>query len=170
MDGLLIGRFQPFHLGHLHALEFALSCVDNLWIGIGSSNKPRDRSNPFSVEERKEMILTSINDAMAQKISLYPMPDFNNHAKWIEMIDLTVPKFEAVFSNDHITRHLYAKKNVKVIPIVFLKRDILSGTHIRNLIADDKDWAKLVPDGTHNVIHKYYDSCTKYIRSFSNFK
>ena len=40
MDGLLIGRFQPFHLGHLEALQFALSKVDKLWVGLGSSNKP----------------------------------------------------------------------------------------------------------------------------------
>ncbi len=39
MNGLLIGRFQPFHLGHLEALQFALSKVDKLWIGLGSSNK-----------------------------------------------------------------------------------------------------------------------------------
>ena len=55
MDGLLIGRFQPFHLGHLDALGFALSKVDKLWVGLGSSNKSIEKSNPFSAEERKEM-------------------------------------------------------------------------------------------------------------------
>ena len=34
MDGLLIGRFQPFHLGHLDALRFALTKVENLWLGL----------------------------------------------------------------------------------------------------------------------------------------
>ena len=53
MNGLLIGRFQPFHLGHLDALRFALSKVDKLWIGLGSSNKPLQKNNPFSAEERK---------------------------------------------------------------------------------------------------------------------
>ena len=54
MNGLLIGRFQPFHLGHLEALKFALSKVDNLWLGLGSSNKSIEKSNPFSAEERKK--------------------------------------------------------------------------------------------------------------------
>ncbi len=60
MDGLLIGRFQPFHLGHLDAVMFGLSKVENLWIGIGSSNKHNERRNPFSVDERREMIISSI--------------------------------------------------------------------------------------------------------------
>ena len=64
MDGLLIGRFQPFHLGHLEALQFALSKVDKLWVGLGSSNKPPQKSNPFSAEERKKMILDSIDDSI----------------------------------------------------------------------------------------------------------
>ena len=44
MNGLLIGRFQPFHLGHLEALQFALSKVDKLWVGLGSSNKPIEKT------------------------------------------------------------------------------------------------------------------------------
>ena len=52
MNGLLIGRFQPFHLGHLSALRFALPKVDKLWLGLGSSNKPIEKNNPFSIEER----------------------------------------------------------------------------------------------------------------------
>ena len=62
MNGLLIGRFQPFHLGHLEALQFALSKVDKLWLGLGSSNKPMEKTNPFTVEERKQMILSYIDD------------------------------------------------------------------------------------------------------------
>ena len=56
MDGLLIGRFQPFHFGHLEALQFALSKVDKLWVGLGSSNKQIEKNNPFTAEQTKEMI------------------------------------------------------------------------------------------------------------------
>ena len=83
MNGLLIGRFQPFHLGHLGALHFALSKVDKLWIGLGSSNKPLQKNNPFSAEERKEMILSSIDESIQQKIQIYFIPDLENHIKWI---------------------------------------------------------------------------------------
>ena len=54
--GLFIGRFQPFHLGHLQDIINALKEVDELVIGIGSSNEKHTKYNPFSVEERIEMI------------------------------------------------------------------------------------------------------------------
>ena len=154
MNGLMIGRFQPFHLGHLDALQFALSKVDKLWVGLGSSNKPPTKNNPFSAEERKEMILSSIDDSIKEKISIYFIPDLDNHMKWIEKIDTIVPKFDIVFSNDELTKHLYSKRDVQVLSIPFLRRDVLSGTNIRDLIISDQDWSDLVPDGTKNFLIK----------------
>ena len=152
MDGLLIGRFQPFHLGHLDALRFALTKVENLWLGLGSSNKPLEKNNPFSAEERKQMILSSIDDYMKEKISIYFISDLDNHVKWTEMIDEIVPQFQIVFSNDPLTDHLYSKRSVQVVPIPFLNRDELSGTNIRDLIVSDQKWEHLVPEGTKNFL------------------
>jgi len=152
MNGLLIGRFQPFHLGHLEALRFALSKVDKLWVGLGSSNKPIQKNNPFSAEERKKMILSSIDDSMKKKISIYFIPDLDNHIKWIEKIDTIVPKFDIIFSNDELTKQLYSKRTIQVISIPFLKRDALSGTNIRDLIISDQKWDNLVPEGTKNFL------------------
>jgi len=152
MNGLLIGRFQPFHLGHLEALQFALSKVDKLWVGLGSSNKPAEKNNPFSAEERKTMILSSIDNSMKNKISIYFIPDLDNHVKWIEKIDTIVPKFDIVFSNDPLTDHLYSKRTISVISIPFLNRDKLSGTNIRNLIISDQKWENFVPEGTKNFL------------------
>ena len=152
MNGLLIGRFQPFHLGHLEALQFALSKVDKLWVGLGSSNKPVQKNNPFSAEERKQMILSSIDDSMKERISIYFIPDLDNHVKWIEKIDTIVPKFDIVVSNDGLTKHLYSKRSVQVIAIPFLNRNVLSGTNIRDLIISDQKWDNLVPQGTRNFL------------------
>jgi nicotinamide-nucleotide adenylyltransferase len=154
MDGLLIGRFQPFHLGHLDALRFALSKVDKLWIGLGSSNKPLEKNNPFSAEERKEMILSSIDKSMKQRIQIYFIPDLENHIKWIEFIATLVPKFDVIFTNDELTRHLYSKRDVEVLSIPFVNRDILSGTNIRDMIISDQKWEDLVPEGTKNFLYK----------------
>ena len=152
MNGLLIGRFQPFHLGHLEALQFALSKVDKLWLGLGSSNKSIEHNNPFSAEERKKMILSSIDDSMKNKITIYFIPDVDNHVKWIEKIDTIVPKFDIVFSNDPLTDHLYSKRSVQVMTIPFLKRDQLSGTRVRDLIKGDQKWDDLVPSGTKLIL------------------
>jgi len=152
MNGLLIGRFQPFHLGHLEALQFALSKVDKLWVGLGSSNKSVQKNNPFSAEERKQMILSSIDNTMKEKISIYFIPDLDNHVKWIEKIDTIVPEFDIIFSNDELTKHLYSKRSVQVIAIPFLNRNVLSGTNIRDLIISDQKWDNLVPQGTRNFL------------------
>ena len=152
MNGLLIGRFQPFHLGHLAALQFAIPKVDKLWLGLGSSNKPIEKNNPFSIEERKKMILSSIDDSIQNKISIFPIPDLDNHVRWIQNIDTIVPDYEIIFSNDPMTEHLYSKRNVQVIAIPFLKRDQLSGTRLRDLIKSDQKWNDLVPEGTKLIL------------------
>ena len=152
MNGLLIGRFQPFHLGHLAALQFAIPKVDKLWLGLGSSNKPIEKNNPFSIEERKKMILSSIDDSIQNKISIFPIPDLDNHVKWIQNIDTIVPDYEIIFSNDPMTEHLYSKRNVQVFAIPFLKRDQLSGTRLRDLIKSDQKWDDLVPEGTNLIL------------------
>jgi len=94
------------------------------------------------------MILSSIDDSMKDKISIYFIPDLDNHVKWIEKIDTIVPKFDIVFSNDELTKQLYSKRTLQIIPIPFLKRDVLSGTKIRDLIISDQKWDDLVPEGT----------------------
>jgi nicotinamide-nucleotide adenylyltransferase len=98
------------------------------------------------------MILSSIDDSMKNKISIYFIPDLDNHVKWIEKIDTIVPKFDIVFSNDPLTDHLYSKRTIDVISIPFLNRDVLSGTNIRNLIISDQKWENFVPEGTKNFL------------------
>jgi len=154
MNGLLIGRFQPFHLGHLEAIQFALSKVDKLWIGIGSSNKQSQKNNPFTLDERKEMILSSISDSISKQIQLFPIPDLDNHKEWIENIDSIVPKFDVVFTNDELTQSLYSKLGKNVISVPFKQRENLSGTNIRSKIKSDQNWQQFVPEGTKIVLKK----------------
>lgn len=154
MNGLLIGRFQPFHLGHLDALHYALTKVENLWVGLGSSNRPIQKNNPFTADERKEMITLSIDDSIAKKIKIFYIPDVDNHLKWIELIDKIVPKFDIVFTNDELTKHLYTKKGVRTESIPFTQRNLFSGTNVRDLINSDHPWTHLVPEGTIKVLSR----------------
>ena len=81
MNGFLIGRFQPFHLGHVEAIKFALSNVEHLYIGIGSSNKSNQSRNPFTSEERHQMITSSLDESTLQNVSIFDIPDFDDHSK-----------------------------------------------------------------------------------------
>ena len=154
MDGLLVGRFQPFHLGHLDAVLFGLSRMENLFIGVGSSNKFNEKKNPFSAEERKEMIISSIESSMLGRVKIFEIPDVDNHEKWTFEIDQIVPKYDVVFTNDEFTKTLFKKRQTNVIPVVLKEREKFSGTNIRQLIIDDKNWQDLVPQGTRKVLDK----------------
>ena len=152
MNGLLIGRFQPFHLGHLDAVLFGLSRTENVFIGIGSSNKSNERRNPFSAEERREMIISSIEPSMADRLKIFDIPDVGDHEKWTFEIDKIVPKYDIIFTNDEFTKTLFEKREMNVVPVVLKDRGKFSGTNIRELIADDKNWQDLVPQGTQKVL------------------
>lgn len=54
--GVYIGRFQPFHKGHLHLIKTALGKSEYLIIVIGSVNRHASIKNPFTFFERAEMI------------------------------------------------------------------------------------------------------------------
>jgi nicotinamide-nucleotide adenylyltransferase len=154
MDGLLIGRFQPFHLGHLDAVLFGLSRTENLFICIGSSNKSNEKKNPFSAKERREMIISSIESSMIDRIKIFDIPDVDNHEKWTFEIDRIVPKYEVVFTNNEFTKTLFEKRQMNVIPVILKDREKFSGTNIRQLITEDKNWQDLVPEGTQKVLDK----------------
>ncbi|MEM3596417.1 MAG: adenylyltransferase/cytidyltransferase family protein, partial [Candidatus Bathyarchaeia archaeon] len=59
MVGLYVGRFQPFHLGHLEVVRSILNRADELIIAIGSSQYSHTRRNPFTAGERVTMIRES---------------------------------------------------------------------------------------------------------------
>ena len=154
MNGLLIGRFQPFHLGHLDAVLFGLARADSLSICIGSSNKYNEKKNPFSAVERREMILSSIEPSIVNRIKIFNIPDVDNHEKWTFEIDQIVPKYDVVFTNDEFTKTLFEKHQINVIQVMLKDREKFSGTNIRQLILDDKNWQDLVPQGTRTVLNK----------------
>ena len=154
MNGLLIGRFQPFHLGHLEAVNFVLNKVENLWIGIGSSNKYNEKKNPFSADERRKMITLSIDDSIITRIKIFDIPDVGDHEKWTYSIDKIVPEYNLVFSNDKFTDNLYKKRNIDVITVPLKNRQKFSGTNIRQLIVDRENWQNLVPDGTSKILNR----------------
>ena len=152
MIGFLIGRFQPFHLGHLEAIKFALSKVEYLHIGIGSSNKSHEERNPFTADERKQMILSSIHEELLKKLSIHYIPDVDYHSKWTHVVDEIVPEYDVVFSNDNFTHELYEKRGKAIIAVELKSRSDLSGTNIRNLILTDESWKQFLPSGTVDVL------------------
>jgi len=151
--GILVGRFQPLHIGHVQAIKFALKNSNKLFIVIGSAEKSNQKRNPFTFEERKKMIELSINDESLDKkrIEIIPIKDAKNHAEWISSIKKAIGEYELIFTNDEITEMLFRKDNVKVINVPLLNRETLSATEVRKKIELDSNWMNLVTP----VIAKY---------------
>jgi cytidyltransferase-like protein len=59
---VVIGRFQPFHNGHLELLRKALSTADHVLLVIGTPSGPRTRQDPWTHTERQAMILGTLVD------------------------------------------------------------------------------------------------------------
>ncbi|MEM0249749.1 MAG: adenylyltransferase/cytidyltransferase family protein, partial [Desulfurococcaceae archaeon] len=53
---LVIARFQPFHYGHLYAIEHCLSMFNEVVIIVGMASQSHTPENPFTAGERIEMI------------------------------------------------------------------------------------------------------------------
>ncbi|MDD5182335.1 MAG: nicotinamide-nucleotide adenylyltransferase [Candidatus Nanoarchaeia archaeon] len=145
---LYMGRFQPLHDGHVSAIEKALKENDLLIIGIGSVQYANTNANPFTLEERTEMI----EGAVKGRYRIISVPDFRNCFEWINYIEKTAGEFNCVYTVNPVAMELFKEKGYCIKPIEF---DIkISGTEIREMIAKDKNWKKFVPQSTVDVIKK----------------
>jgi len=88
---VFIGRFQPFHLGHLSVVKAGLDQADHLIILCGSSHRPRSVRNPWTVDERAEMIYGSIDEVDRKRVHVMPLMDivYNDEA-WVSNVQMTV--------------------------------------------------------------------------------
>ena len=120
--GLFIGRFQPFHLGHLNDIKNALKEVDELVIGVGSSDEKHTKDNPFTVKERIEMMDLVLPNNDIQNYTVFPIPDFHDDKRWVEHIETLVPEFDLVYTGNKWTEKCFKKKykvkKVKIINII----------------------------------------------------
>lgn len=59
---VFVGRFQPFHYGHLAVVKNALERAKEVLILVGSSNVARDTRNPFTFDERATLMATVLRN------------------------------------------------------------------------------------------------------------
>ena len=50
--GLILGRFQPFHYGHLNLIKKIVEMSIKPLICVGSAQYSHTPKNPFSIDER----------------------------------------------------------------------------------------------------------------------
>lgn len=89
---VFIGRFQPFHLGHLAVVVAALKRTKRVLLLIGSMGGPRSHRNPWNFPEIVTMIRASLpDDDMQDRIVIAPLADTNyNDTMWIANVQAAV--------------------------------------------------------------------------------
>ncbi len=156
MRGLMMGRFQPFHLGHLDLVRQILKECDEVVIAITSSQFNYLEKDPFTAGERIEMIHSSIKGADLDlgKCFILAIENQFNIATWASFLKSTLPQFDTVYSGNDYVKMLLADSNIKVVKPVFLERARYNATKIRSMIVSDDGWEKFVPPAVSKFIKK----------------
>lgn len=81
-----IGRFQPFHNGHLALLEQALAMADQVIVVIGSARQARTPRNPFTWQERADMIRLALPEADQLRVTCLPVRDERDDDRWLQTV------------------------------------------------------------------------------------
>lgn len=149
--GLYVGRFQPFHNGHMSVVSLLSKEVDELIIGIGSAESSHDVKHPFTAGERILMITSALKDI---DIPCYviPLEDVKRNALWTAHVKSMVPPFDIVYTSNPLVIQLFEESGAVVESPPMYKRESLSGTEIRRKMIDGEDWEDFVPKGVVSVI------------------
>lgn len=178
-----IGRFQPFHEGHKHIVEIALQKSQFVVVGLGSANRSRSIKNPFTAEEREEIIRESFNDAENARIYFAHLDDYlYDDTKWLaaartnfnDAIERIEVNNECKFSRSNMAlighekdgSSFYLKMFPELKNISVKNHQNIDATYIRNAYFDNGSLT-LVPQKSANVVGALMNGSNKL---FENMK
>ena len=150
MRSFIVGRFQPFHNGHLEIIKEILKKNSHVIIGIGSAQYSHTLKDPFTAGERHLMISSTLESEGIYDFYLVPIEDVNSNPLWVAHVESLTPKFNTVYTNNPLVRRLFKEKDYQVHSLEMVHRDEWSGTRIREKMIEGKVWeesvAKIVAD------------------------
>jgi nicotinamide-nucleotide adenylyltransferase len=164
--GMIHGRFQPFHNGHLEYLRASRELCETLVIGITNPDPTTIRedatsehrhlpdANPYTYFERLLMIREVLSDEGIEpdRAIIIPFP-VNDPARWRYYLPRNAVHFLRVFSDweqakvDRLREHSYT---VEVLHPGIEKQ--IEATEVRRRMANGEDWQSLVPPAVVRVI------------------
>ena len=158
---LFIGRFQPFHLGHLSVIEdIASSGFNRVVIGLGSSQYSGTDQNPLTAEQREELIHASIQNTSSLNVeyAIVRIPDIHDDRMWVDHVHTTVAKsgyeFSSIYTGNHNTSTLFSSSPVEIVPVQFIIQ--ISATEIRQMAkSQDESWKRYVHSSIIELVEKY---------------
>ena len=156
MRALIIGRFQPFHKGHLELAKHILKECDELVIAITSAQFNYIEKDPFTAGERILMIHEALKEGKIDLARCYIVAVINdeNNARWIGHLKSFLPPFDIVYTGNAYVAMLMKDSGIKVRDVKFYDREKYNATRIRQLILKDRNWQELVPRSVARIINK----------------
>lgn len=143
---LLIGRFQPFHKGHLFLARRCAAGGNRLRIAIGSPNR-KDGRNPFPAARRKRMVSSALRASGIKKFSIFAVPDNPDDFAWLARLLRAAGKFDLAVSGNGWIVSIFRSAGLPIETHPFLRKRIYSGTGIRRLLSEkNPSWKERVPE------------------------
>ena len=167
--GMIHGRFQPFHNGHLEYLRGAAAHCDEIFVGITNPDPERIRpeesdplrhlpeSNPFTYVERLLMVKAAAGDAGidADRLHVIPFP-VNEPELWHAYVPEGVVQFIRLFSDWGGTKlDRLREAGYEVVVLDEGAAKAISGADVRAALRENGDWESLVPPGVARVLRRF---------------
>ena len=159
--GIFIGRFQPFHNAHLEVIKDCYKLAEKVIVVIGSCRRARTIKNPWTFEERRDMIIDSLAEItpvgedckLIYRTEFVPARDYYyNDNLWATQIQSKIREINN--GNDHETVLIGNFKDassgyLNMFPQweseTYAQKQFLNATMIRDIyLSQEKDWDKTI--------------------------
>jgi len=164
-SALFLGRFQPFHKGHLSVIQRILKENERIIIAIGSAEQNYLPQNPFTASERFQMIEESLKEAKipTDKYCIIPIRNIFNYSIWVNHVNTYVPPYTKVYTGSKLIRACYEGKysrpnsKEKFGPEIVQLRRVLpvSATKVRTAMLKNQKWEQFVPKAVAKKIKEW---------------
>ncbi len=154
MRALFLGRFQPFHKGHLMVISGIAREAEYLVIAVGSAQYSHSQENPFTAGERYTMISRTLKAQNIENYHIVVIEDLHRYAAWVSHVVSQTPKFDVVYAHDPLSVRLFREAGFNVEELELHEPEKYSGTKIRRRIIADEPWRDLVPPEVARTIEE----------------
>lgn len=131
---IVLGRFQPFHLGHAGLVEAAMEVAggDEVVVAIGSAQAGWEANNPWTADERQSMVEAWAADT-GNAVTVVCIDDINDPPNWVEHATKSHGEGTLVTS-DGPTAELYRNAGWDVHDVALSQRESLEGWRVRQCV------------------------------------
>lgn len=164
--GVYIGRFEPPHTAHLLVMQEALQSVQKLIIVIGSARAARNTKNPFTADERQDIITAMLAEAgipRSRLLFVHVRDYFYNESLWLSEVQKGVQAYTHGSSDIALIGHIKDESSyyLRSFPAwEFIPTHVispLSATDVRKAYFEDQleDVQNMVPPAVNTFLQHF---------------